>query len=734
MSDLPRLLHRATRMLTVVGSLLVAIPAVAQVVAPDPWTKRDMPPGLKPPPEVVNSIAVEVKVGILRSNTRLSLPMPDGSKLPAARSRLTETPKGFVWSGTIDKQAIGTATFSVVNQTVAGSILNGKGQSFRLRRDVSGVYLLEEIDLNKLPAEAEPRSASGLRDGGNDPEFDTCATDSGDDIDVMVVYTAAARGYAGVDALESDIYGAVEQANQSYINSDVKQRLRLVHVAEVSYTESGNSSIDLGRLQKKGDGFIDDVHGLRDSHGADLVVLITETMPGECGESFVMNPVGNAFEDHGFSVVRRDCMSAAGKYTLAHELGHPMAARHDWKDDGQVTPFMFNHGHVETSPVSGSPWRTVMAHHAACESAGISCPRVLNWSNPDISVGGSPTGVAVGTSAEPEDNHLVLNTTARTVANFRCSSSPVRSDTWMKDTWSDTGSEPDPAQAGQPMWESPYIWVRTAQDTPLLTHQHEHENPIKGQQNFIYVKLHNGDAATSGKLDVRVVNATLGLSWPGTWTTVPPGPVPVALAAHTTKIVEVPWTPQSAGHFCIVARWDSTSDPMTTPEGSDIDANVRGNNNIIWRNVQLIDLGTADANADAAFGVPGVGDGRAFVLAIRPVPTRRPAGPRVPGFVDFGRIMLTFDDRLMEAWKRASFKSTGLRRDGSTIVILDPEGAQLTLGAMKEPGQARILFSRPKGGSFPRDEFGWRVIQSPTDDPGQHAGGGITYQVRTFAR
>ena len=72
---------------------------------------------------------------------------------------------------------------------------------------------------------------------------------------------------------------------------------------------------------------------------------------------------------------------------------------------------------------------------------------------------------------------------------------------WMKDTWSDTGLEPDPAQAALPMWESPYIWVRTTQDT-LLIHQHEHMNPIKDQPNFIYVKIHNGGAATSGNLEV----------------------------------------------------------------------------------------------------------------------------------------------------------------------------------------------------------------------------------------
>ena len=708
----------------------MTVQAAAQIAAPSLWTQRDMPPGLTPAPEVLSSIAVEVQVGVLRTNQRLSLTMPDGGQLHATRSRLVNTAKGLVWMGTIDNQSISSAGFSVVNQALAGSILTGTGRSFRLRLDASGVYLLEEIDLRKLPPEGQAPGPSGPRKYklDNEPALETCSTDSGDEIDLMVVYTTDARvGAGGTDVIEADIQLAVEQANQSYINSDVAQRLRLVHLAEVSYTESGKRLTDLGRLQS---GLIGNVHSLRNSHGADVVALITESLD-DCGLSFQMEAVGNAFEGNAFSVVKRvNCMSTAGKHSLAHELGHLMGARHDWKVDGHFTPFVFSHGHVAVEPITGPPWRTVMAYDALCQEKFVACPRVMNWSNPNVSLGGSPTGVDGG--SEPQDNHRALNKTARTVANFRCSS-PGRSDVWMKDTWADTGTEPDPAQAAQPMWESPYIWVRNAQDSQLV-HQHKHQNPVGGQPNFVYVKLHNGGAATSGQLEVRVVNATLGVSWPGTWTSLPSAPVAVAMAANTSRIVELPWTPPAlGGHYCLLARWISTSDPMTTPEGSDIEVNVRSNNNIVWRNIQLIDLGGGDANADAAFEVPGVGAGRSFVLAIRPLPTRRPGGPRVPGFMDFGRIMLTLDDRLMQAWKRSSYQSSGLRRDGSTIIVTDPKGAQLTLGAVQEAGQARILFSRPKTAAYARAEFGWRVTQSPANEAKSQARGGVTYQVRTLA-
>ena len=641
-------------------------------------------------------------------------------------------PKGFVWSGVIDRQAVGNASFSVVNGKVAGSILSGDGKSYRLRHDPSGVYLLEEIDLRALPAEGRALPVTGLKaDQGNDPSLATCTTDSGDDIDLMVVYTEDARIDAGgTDEMEADIYLGVELANQTYIRSNIPQRLRLVHTQEITYTESTHSVDDLDRLVKGNNGLMA-AHTLRDAQAADVVALITKALD-DCGKSAVMDPAGNAFESSAFSVVKRSCMSAAGKYTLAHELGHLMGAHHDWNDDstGSVP---YSHGHVQPTPAPGFAWRTVMSYDDLCTSQFFDCPRVLNWSNPNISIDGKATGIA--TTASPEDNHRQLIDSANTVANFRCSliGRLDRSDTWMKDTWSDTGDEPDPAQLGQPMWESPYIWVRLASDLPLLTHQHQHENPVKGQQNFIYVKVHNGGAATSGTLEVRVVNATTGLSWPGTWTSVTAAPVPVSLAARTTQIVEVPWTPSAAGHFCLVARWVSAGDPMTTPEGSDIEVNVRGNNNIVWRNMNLVDLAGAKSSSESSFEVPGMDQQHDFTLAIRPVPPRRSDGPPATPFTDFGRITLKLDDRLMDAWRRASFKSAGLRREGNTLIVLDPKGAQLTLGPLAEPGEARIAFSRTTSGTYPRDEFGWRVIQSSTDPSTSRVGGGVTYQVRTYA-
>jgi len=71
-----------------------------------------------------------------------------------------------------------------------------------------------------------------------------------------------------------------------------------------------------------------------------------------------------------------------------------------------------------------------MAYADLCGAWGVTCTRVLYWSNPGVSYAGAPTGIAGGTRTDcipghptntdcDADNHRVLNNTAYTVANFR---------------------------------------------------------------------------------------------------------------------------------------------------------------------------------------------------------------------------------------------------------------------------------------------------------------------------
>ena len=78
-----------------------------------------------------------------------------------------------------------------------------------------------------------------------------------------------------------------------------------------------------------------------------------------------------------------------------------------------------------------------------------------------------------------------------------------------------------------------------------------------------------------------------GATWPTQWTQIGAAGVPVYPGVTT---VTIPWTGvPGPGHFCLLARWVSPTDPMTF-EGPNISVNTQYNNNIAWRNVDSVRL------------------------------------------------------------------------------------------------------------------------------------------------
>jgi hypothetical protein len=82
----------------------------------------------------------------------------------------------------------------------------------------------------------------------------------------------------------------------------------------------------------------------------------------------------------------------------------------------------------------------------------------------------------------------------------------------------------------------------------------------------------------------------------------PIGSQPVTVAAGDDEILVFPWSPPNPadyaafgadqGHFCLLARIQTSSTApfgMTSPETGDLYANVQNNNNIVWKNITVVD-------------------------------------------------------------------------------------------------------------------------------------------------
>ncbi|MGZ9126066.1 MAG: M12 family metallo-peptidase, partial [Candidatus Binatia bacterium] len=173
------------------------------------------------------------------------------------------------------------------------------------------------------------------------------------------------------------IHLAIEEANASFVRSGIsKLNIRLVHAYQTRYREMGTHFDHLFRFADSGDGIMEEVHRKRNRYKADMAVLIVDDSAG-CGLAAGIAPTA----DRAFGVVHHGC--AATSYSLAHEIGHILGARHDRALDEGGAPFPFGHGYVH-----GREWRTMMSYDESCGK----CPRLPVWSNPDLTVRGALAG------------------------------------------------------------------------------------------------------------------------------------------------------------------------------------------------------------------------------------------------------------------------------------------------------------------------------------------------------
>ena len=239
-------------------------------------------------------------------------------------------------------------------------------------------------------------------------------------------------------------------------------------------------------------------------------------------------------------------------------------------------------------------------------------------------------------------------------------------DLYVKDSQADTGTEPNTVT--QYMWTSENIWVRNYADNGLT-----HQNPdysANGNPNYVYVRVKNKSCtASTGNEQLKVYWAKAGtsLSWPTNWngSTFPTGQllgqnygtvnIPV-LQAGQEVILQFPWVVPNPNdytsinsepwHFCLLARVEASNDPMAVAETSDLNSNVRNNNNIAWKNVTVVDVLANNFSGVVSVGNPYNHPHTFFLELVKEdLETGKP-------IFEEAEVGLKMDQTLYNAWER----------------------------------------------------------------------------------
>jgi hypothetical protein len=364
------------------------------------------------------------------SAAKITVALSDQTELTVTRTSVDIRPDMCIWRGTVDGTGAPVTLMWWPGGKMAGTVQH-QGRIYSIRPMGGEAHAVVALAEERMPQEHAPMPARlrtndpTLRDdplvnqgdasllrpvtGGmrppaqQRPDAEKKSQGKGDAqgedvvIDVIVAYTRKAAGY--YTDIANELVGlSIEEANESFRQSGLGHvKLRLVHAYETDYVEEGAHFDHVWRFADKNDGYMEEIHGLREKYKADVAVLIVDDAKG-CG---LATRVYADAED-AFAVVHHEC--AASTYTLAHEIGHLIGTRHDLSLDKIMTPFPYGHGYV-----NGTKWRDIMSYKDSCGG----CPRIPVWSSPKVLVKGEPAGT-------PDlDNARVISEQAARVAAFR---------------------------------------------------------------------------------------------------------------------------------------------------------------------------------------------------------------------------------------------------------------------------------------------------------------------------
>lgn len=325
-------------------------------------------------------------------------------------------------------------------------------------------------------------------------------------------------------------------------------------------------------------------------------------------------------------------------------------------------------------------------------------------------------------------------------------------DLYVRDSIGDIGLEPNTLT--KIMWRSDDIWVRHLNDNGLV-----HQNPeynANGTPNYVYVRVINKSCqASTGNelLKTYWSKAATSLSWPLHWNGTlyqngvlmgaPIGTLNIpVLQPGQEVILRFPWVvPNPANyniinpepwHFCLLARIEAANDPMTFTETTDLNSNVKNNNNIAWKNLSIVDL------------IPNVVKNIGGVIAVgKPYDKPRPFyleftaqnAEKGKAIYDVAEVTIDMDKNLRQAWELGGRKLQFMeeRKEDNKIVV---KGNYAILNNLyfdtEEMGTLNLTFNFLTDQSTEKSEFTYDVIQK--DALTGEIIGGETYVINKYPR
>ena len=382
---------------------------------------------------------------VLKAGDAITLTLFDDAVFEAKLSNVTVYPNGAVGMTahlTGDQQ--GTIYLSYIEQRLRASVevLGGADYAVRYNAENEAHYAIEVDRENSILLECGDEIRQPSRDilsgllvsaAISVPAAQVDAPDGSTVIDVMIVYTPAATQWASTNGgIETVIGLAMERANEVHTNSNTQVYLRLVHSAEVSYTESATDpGDDLDELTYTGGSYseMDEVQTWRDTYGADLVCLVESTqLTGGLGW-LMTDPTGTP--DLGFCLARVEQVDWT--YTMVHEWGHNMGCSHSktqssqpWESDDFRT-YSAGWQWADTASSASIGYCSVMTYENfdGDDENGYEYRKVAHFSNPSIDYVGNSTN-ATG-DVDDGDNARSIREIRYAIADYRIALTAVTS-------------------------------------------------------------------------------------------------------------------------------------------------------------------------------------------------------------------------------------------------------------------------------------------------------------------